>query len=137
MKVLRKMGFSNSVVDLIWRLLANNYYSILLNGQSHGFFHSTRGVKQGDPLSPALFIISAEVLSRALNALIEDPQYVGYGLPKWSANINHLPFADDTIYLLHLMAILYRKLCLFCRTMRNNQVRGLTRIRVLIIFTKM
>lgn len=97
MKVLRKMGFSNDLVDIIWRLISNNWYSVLINGQSHGFFHSTRGVKQGDPLSPALFILSAEVLSRSLNALFDDVQYVGYGLLKWSAQINHLAYADDTI----------------------------------------
>ncbi|XP_060210670.1 uncharacterized protein LOC132637628 [Lycium barbarum] len=43
-----------------------------------GFFHSTRGVKQGDPLSPSLFILSTEVLSRALKAEFDDAEYVGY-----------------------------------------------------------
>lgn len=55
------------------------------------------GVKQGDPLSPALFILSSEVLTRALNALFEENQFVGYGMPKWSSNLNHLAYADDTI----------------------------------------
>lgn len=47
MKVLRKMGFSKNFVDVIWRLVINKYYSVLINGKSHGFFNSTRGVKQG------------------------------------------------------------------------------------------
>lgn len=97
MKVLKKMGFDGRFVDMVWRLISNHYYSVLLNGQSYGFFHSTRGVKQGDPLSPALFILSSEVLSRALNSLFDDPYYVGYGMPKWSDNLNHLAYADDTI----------------------------------------
>lgn len=40
-KVMRKMGFSNVVVNVIWRLISNNYYSKLLNGL--GFFYSTSG----------------------------------------------------------------------------------------------
>ncbi|XP_060194905.1 uncharacterized protein LOC132624092 [Lycium barbarum] len=98
-KVLERLGFASQFLDQIWRLLANHWYSVLFNGQSTGFFHSTRGVKQGDPLSPALFILSIEVLSRSLNALFDDSCYMGYRLPKWSFNINHLSYANDTIYL--------------------------------------
>ncbi|XP_049362737.1 uncharacterized protein LOC125827465 [Solanum verrucosum] len=96
-KVLRKFGFSEVIIDMIWRLLSNNWYSICINGQIHGLFQSTRGLKQGDHLSPTLFIIGAEVLSRTLNALHSDSSYLGYGLPKWSPNINHLSYVDDTI----------------------------------------
>lgn len=97
MKVLREIGFAESITDMVWRLLANNWYSVLVNGKSQGFFTSSRGLKQGDPLSPTLFIIAAEVLSRGLNKLHEDGRYKGYGLPKWSPKINHLAYADDTI----------------------------------------
>ncbi|XP_070039154.1 uncharacterized protein [Nicotiana tomentosiformis] len=67
--------------------------------KSSGFFKSTRGVKQGDPLSPALFILSAEVLFRSLNKLFEDKSFVGFGMPKWSDPLDHLAYADDTIIL--------------------------------------
>lgn len=36
-------------------------------------------------------------MSRSLNRLFEDNKFVGYGLPKWSAQINHLSYANDTI----------------------------------------
>ncbi|XP_060178276.1 uncharacterized protein LOC132608235 [Lycium barbarum] len=73
MHVLRNMGFAEHFITLIWRLVANNWYSILLNGQA------------------------TEVLSRALNSLFEDRNYIGYGMPKWTNPLNHLAYADDTI----------------------------------------
>ncbi|KAH0757928.1 hypothetical protein KY290_021421 [Solanum tuberosum] len=36
-KVLRKFGFSEGVIDMIWRLVSGNWYSIMINGQTHGF----------------------------------------------------------------------------------------------------
>ncbi|XP_019256398.1 PREDICTED: uncharacterized protein LOC109234797 [Nicotiana attenuata] len=97
MHVLRKMGFGECFINMVWNLISNNWYSVMVNGQASGFFHSTRGVKQGDPLSPALFILSAEVLSRSLNKLYDDRQFRGFGMPKWSDPLNHLAYVDDTI----------------------------------------
>nr|XP_016459868.1 PREDICTED: uncharacterized protein LOC107783415 [Nicotiana tabacum] len=70
---------------------------VLVNGQASRFFKSTRGVKKGDPLYPALFILSTEVLSRSLNKLFEDKSFIGFGMPKWSNPLNQLAYADDTI----------------------------------------
>ncbi|XP_075087618.1 uncharacterized protein LOC142169628 [Nicotiana tabacum] len=95
--VLRKMGFAEHFITLIWNLLSNNWYLVLVNGQSSGFFKSTRGVKQGDPLSPTLFILSAEVLFRSLNRLFEDESFRRFGMPKWTEHLNHLAYVDDTI----------------------------------------
>lgn len=61
------------------------------------FLPSARRVKQGDPLSLLLFIISAEVISRSLNRLSDDEEFKGFGLPKWSERINHLSYADAII----------------------------------------
>nr|XP_009607035.1 uncharacterized protein LOC104101293 [Nicotiana tomentosiformis] len=72
---IRNMGFAKNFINMIWILLSNNQYSVLVNGQASGFFRPTRGVKQGDPFSPALFILSAE----------------------WTDPLNHLAYADDTI----------------------------------------
>ncbi|XP_060195037.1 uncharacterized protein LOC132624250 [Lycium barbarum] len=69
--------------DMVWRLVSNNWYSVLINGQSHGFFKSSRGLKKGDPLSPTLFIIATEVLARNLNDLHDDPAFKGYAMPNF------------------------------------------------------
>ncbi|XP_060183615.1 uncharacterized protein LOC132613564 [Lycium barbarum] len=96
-RVLRRMGFAEQCIDLVWRLIANNWYSVLINGQAYDSFHSSRGVKQGVPLSHTLFILAAEALSRSLNALFLKDKFKSYGFPKWSAYLNHLAYADDTI----------------------------------------
>ncbi|XP_060182221.1 uncharacterized protein LOC132611876 [Lycium barbarum] len=79
-QVMKRMGFSDVFVDMIWRILANNW-----------------GVKKGDPLSPALFILATKVLSKALNSLFDKGMFRGYGLPRWSSNMNHLSYINDTI----------------------------------------
>ena len=56
-QILEMLGFDSYVTDNIWRILDNNWYSVLNNGQAHEFFLSTRIVKQGDPLSPTLSIL--------------------------------------------------------------------------------
>ncbi|KAH0698682.1 hypothetical protein KY284_012897 [Solanum tuberosum] len=69
-RVLRKFGFSERIIDMVVRVISNNWYSVIMNGQNFG-------LKQGDPLSPTLFIIVAEVLARSLNKLFEDPSLKG------------------------------------------------------------
>ena len=69
-------------------------FSISINGSLVGFFEGERGVRQGDPLSPYLFVIAMSVLSRMLDVA------VGYGVfsfhPKCKKlELTHLCFADD------------------------------------------
>lgn len=99
MQVLRKTSFSERMIDMIYRLVSNNWYSILLNGQPKSFFNSCRGLKQGDPLSPTLFILAIELLSKALKALLRRKEFKKFGMPKGCPSINHLAFLDDMIIL--------------------------------------
>lgn len=62
-------------------------------------FKSTRGLKQGDPLSLTLFILVAEVLSRSLNALMEQKEFKRFEMPRRSPKIIHMAFADGMIIL--------------------------------------
>ncbi|WMV32723.1 hypothetical protein MTR67_026108 [Solanum verrucosum] len=95
--VLRRFDFGEVFIDLVWRIMSNNWYFIIINGHRQGFFHSTRGLNQGDPLSPALFILGAEVLTRMLNSLHQIPSYKGYFMEPKGPKINHLSFANDII----------------------------------------
>ena len=79
--VLRAFGFGERWIDMVWRLISNVWFSVVVNGLSYGFFKSTWGLRQGDPLSPAIFIIGAEVLSRSLNKLQSHRGFQGFVSP--------------------------------------------------------
>nr|XP_027124272.1 uncharacterized protein LOC113740964 [Coffea arabica] len=95
--MLRAFGFGESLIDLVWRLISNVWFSIIINGKSHGYFKSSRGLRQGDPLSPVLFIIGSEMLSRGLNALALQQGFIGFKVPPGCPVVTHLTFADDVL----------------------------------------
>lgn len=71
--LMRRMGFCEIWIDMIFRHVSSNWYSLLINGNRHDFFKSERGLIQGDPISPSLFVICAEFLSLKLNDLNNNP----------------------------------------------------------------
>ena len=97
--LMEKMGFDRVWVRWIMACVSTMSFSVLLNGNSHGFIRPERGIRQGDPLSPFLFILCDEALVSFLNRAEEDGRLHGIKLATSCPAIHHLLFADDSILL--------------------------------------
>ncbi|CAJ2678325.1 unnamed protein product [Trifolium pratense] len=74
--------------------------SVLVNGSPTDEFSLKRGLRQGDPLSPFLFLLAAEGLNVLMEAMVAQNLFTGYSISEHgSISVSHLQFADDTLLL--------------------------------------
>ncbi|XP_026400560.1 uncharacterized protein LOC113296467 [Papaver somniferum] len=93
-EVLRRFGFSEIGIHWLRRLFESARISVLVNGSPCGFFGVGRGLRQGDPLSPILFILDEEVLSRNVTSMVQDGRLQAM-VNRGGRQPSHLMFADD------------------------------------------
>ena len=98
--LLDRMGFGLKWKGWIKACVTSVRVSVLVNGSPEGFFGSSRGLRQGDPLSPLLFLLIMEVLSKILTKTEENNLIRGFlvgAVNSVGMRISHLLFADNTI----------------------------------------
>ena len=78
--------------------LSSVSFAVLVNGNAKGWVKASRGLRQGDPLSPFLFTLVADILSRMLLRAEERNLLEGFKVGRNSTRVSHLQFADDTIF---------------------------------------
>ncbi|GKA71899.1 RNA-directed DNA polymerase, eukaryota, reverse transcriptase zinc-binding domain protein [Tanacetum coccineum] len=96
-QVMCFMGFSKTWIKWIAGCLNSASSSILINGSPTQEFNIYRGLRQGDPLSPFLFIIAMEGLHVAMEDAMTAGLYNGFKIN--SLNLSHLFFADDALFI--------------------------------------
>jgi len=90
--VLRCFGFNQCFCNWISTILF-----VSINGKAVGFFSCTRGVRQEDPLSPLLFCITEEVISRGLEALALNGKLTQINASRGLLMPSHCLYADDIL----------------------------------------
>ena len=77
-KIMEKMGFYPTWIGWIMECIQSVTYSILVNGESNGHIIPSRGIRQGDPLSPYLFLLCSEDLNEIIQHSVDGGQIEGF-----------------------------------------------------------
>jgi hypothetical protein len=92
--IMLKLGFSPAWVKLVMSLVSSVTFSVLFNGAPFEVFTPSRGIRQGDPISPYLFLLAAEVLSCLLQfrSVLQSSNLQGIRVASSAPAVNHLLF---------------------------------------------
>ncbi|XP_026397042.1 uncharacterized protein LOC113291761 [Papaver somniferum] len=97
LSIFQKLGYHNDWISLIEQCISTSNISILINGSPSSIFSPTRGIRQGDLLSPFLFLFVMEAFSRLLQLNVDSGCLSGIRINHHCPLINHLFFADDCL----------------------------------------
>ena len=93
---LKALAIPDRFVSWIYQCISKPTFTVSVNGATGGFFKSSKGLRQGDPLSPYLFVLAMEVFSKLLYSRY-DAGYIHYHPKAGDLSVSHLMFADDVM----------------------------------------
>ena len=93
--VLEHYGFLPNIVNLIMSCVTSTSTLILFNGNKLDSFHPSRGIRQGEPISPYLFLLCMEFLGAHISALCEEKRWDKIKASKNGPIFSHIFYADD------------------------------------------
>ena len=92
-----KLGFLEVWVDRVMSCVSTPFFSIRINGKAYGNIVPTRGIRQGDPLSPYLFLLCAEGFMSLLAKAESKGRLHGVAVRKRAPSVTNLLFDDDSL----------------------------------------
>ena len=93
--VLKHFGFPANIINLIMSCISNTSTVVLFNGNKLDSFQPIRGIKQGDPISPYIFLFCIEFLGAQINSMCENKRWDTIKASKNGPSFSHVFFADD------------------------------------------
>lgn len=94
---LERLSFPNHITELIHTCLSSSSFCINWQGRQSNQFYPTRGLRQGDPISPLLFVIALDHLSHCIQDAVENGSWCPLKFGRGGPSISHLLFADDIL----------------------------------------
>ena len=80
---MNRLGFDEKWRKLVMQCVTTITYSVRINGKPKGHIIPTRGIRQGNPLSPYLFLLCAEGLSSLIKKVVDDGVMDGLVIYQW------------------------------------------------------
>ena len=96
-QIMLKLGFPGIWVDRVMSCISSTSFSVLINGKPYGMITPTRGLRQGDPLSPYIFLLCVEGFTSLLQKAEMEGHIHSVSIFRRAPKISHPLFADDSL----------------------------------------
>jgi hypothetical protein len=133
--IMRKLGFAERWVSLVMECITTVSYSVLIDGEPKGYIRPSRGIRQGDPLSPYLFLLYAERLTALIRQAERMGNITGVSISRGGPRVSHLLFADDSLLFCQASIAASEKLMEILSTYEDSSGQKLNKEKTTIFFS--
>lgn len=95
---MERKGFSHRWIKWIAGCIGFVNYSVMINGRPRGNFAASRGLRQGDPLSPYLFTLIVNPLSKLLDRAVDASLFTPLSVGRSNIKGSQHQYVDDTLF---------------------------------------
>ena len=135
-EVIKCLGFELRWINLVMMCVTSVKYVVMVNGKPCGEIKPQKGLRQGDPISPYLFIICAEALGALMTKENEEGALTGVPTSNSGPRISHLFFADNNLLFCRANHTQWENLTNVLQIYETASSQRLNASKTLIIFSK-